>query len=485
MKNKKPRFTSLALVPVALALCSAATSVSSCTAEFEVRCPDGTEQTAGGGDVNKACGPAAGAGGAAGQGGGPGGNAGQGGTSGGPQGGNGGEGGQPLVCAGEDRACDRACVDVRVSNQHCGECNKACSGTCQAGACVPVTQLALGGSHSCALLKDGTTKCWGNNNAGQLGDGELSLQLRPTKVETSKAFNHIAAGHENTCGITTAKKLECWGSNEFSQTSVPQLASFVAVESLALGRRHSCAIAKTDAQTFRLAYCWGILGSLGTDNSASNFSQVVGVTGGDDPSRLASGDNFSCALGDLGGNGGSIECWGRNNKGQLCSGNLQDAGEAVTSLGAAERFVAITAGAAHGCAFTEGGQLFCWGDNSRGQTGDQAASPKVDKGSQPTLESVSDVSAGYDHTCAIQNGGELFCWGANGSGQIGDGTTDDRLLPTKVKGLPASAIEVKGGGEHTCARLEDESVYCWGKNDRGQLGDGTTENRSVPPRVAF
>jgi alpha-tubulin suppressor-like RCC1 family protein len=145
-------------------------------------------------------------------------------------------------------------------------------------------------------------------------------------------------------------------------------------------------------------------------------------------------------------------------------------------------FREITAGSSHTCGRTGSGNTFCWGANNRGQLGD--GSSGLDR-LTPTLvrTTVSGLVAGHEHTCGIADG-RAFCWGANTFGQLGDGSTDDRSSPTPVEGLPNRVSELAAGALHSCALLTDGRLFCWGQNFAGQLGDGTTQGRITPVRVA-
>ncbi|MBU6335456.1 MAG: RCC1 repeat-containing protein, partial [Chloroflexi bacterium] len=140
----------------------------------------------------------------------------------------------------------------------------------------------------------------------------------------------------------------------------------------------------------------------------------------------------------------------------------------------------------HTCALTTAGTVLCWGYNDQGQlgTGDRVA--RLAPTSVPGIGgSVQSIDAGFRHTCVLLSGGAIRCWGWNDVGQLGDGTTTTRMTPTDVIGLPRAARAVAAGPWTTCALLDDGSVYCWGRNDDGQLGDGTTTQRTRPVRVAL
>ncbi|MBI4538217.1 MAG: hypothetical protein HY704_01735 [Gemmatimonadetes bacterium] len=152
-------------------------------------------------------------------------------------------------------------------------------------------------------------------------------------------------------------------------------------------------------------------------------------------------------------------------------------------------FRTVAAGAFHSCGVTVNRAAFCWGSNSSGQLG-IGSDRRLARRPQPAAASVrwASVSAGDAHTCGVTTEGALYCWGRNEFGQVGDGTRRERPVPTRVAGVfgagRAHAVSVSAGRAHTCAVAEDGSGYCWGFNEDGELGDGTLEARTTPAPVA-
>jgi hypothetical protein len=144
---------------------------------------------------------------------------------------------------------------------------------------------------------------------------------------------------------------------------------------------------------------------------------------------------------------------------------------------------AVAAGGRFTCVLMTSGTIKCWGDNTRGQLGDGTTTGRATPVGVIGLSGVAAVSTGGYHTCAlVGTGNKLKCWGANGRGQLGDGTTTNRSTPGDVSGL-ATATGVAAGGLHTCARTSQGSLKCWGRNVEGQVGDGTTVDRNTPVGV--
>jgi alpha-tubulin suppressor-like RCC1 family protein len=183
--------------------------------------------------------------------------------------------------------------------------------------------------------------------------------------------------------------------------------------------------------------------------------------------------------------------WGANQAGQLGDNTLVDRASAATVKGGFDA-ATVAAGAAHTCAVASGGALLCWGRGGSGQLGPRRA---VDTPTpvEVTLDGAArGVAAGDAHTCAVLTDGRVQCWGANADGQTGEGDTVDHATPAFVA-APAGATDaslgaidaVTAGQAHTCARGTAGGLWCWGRNDHGQLGDGSTTSRASPVSVTL
>ena len=197
-------------------------------------------------------------------------------------------------------------------------------------------------------------------------------------------------------------------------------------------------------------------------------------------SVVSTGGSFTCAI----NTSKSLYCWGNNDYGQIGDRSHGTDRPSPTQVGASGAWVSVAAGRFHTCAISTGKSLYCWGGNDYGQIGD--ATTGTDRLSPKRIGVAgvwADVAAGGYHTCAISTGNSLYCWGNNDYGQIGDGTIDtDRHSPKRIGGAGAWA-GVTGGSIHTCAISTGKSLYCWGYNSLGSVGDGTTIPRPSPRRI--
>jgi len=344
--------------------------------------------------------------------------------------------------------------------------------------------VAAGGAHTCALTIGGEVQCWGSNTFGQLGAGTATSRSTPAAVTgLTGGVAAVAAGNGHTCAVTTGGEVRCWGYNTNSQlgdgtktwraTPVTVTGLTTGVAAVAAGGSHTCALT-TDGGV----QCWGsnTSGQLGDGTTANRSTPVAvtGLTGG--VAAVAAGWSHTCAL----TTGGGVQCWGDNTSGELGDGTTTWRATPVTVTGLTSGVAAVTAGNGYTCALTIDGVVRCWGSNASGQLGDGTTTNRLTPVAVTGVTGgVVAVDAGKGQTCALTAGGAAQCWGDNTSGQLGDGTTTNRLTPVAVTGLTGGVAAVRAGGSHTCALTTGGGVQCWGWNTSGQLGDGTTINRST------
>ncbi len=374
-----------------------------------------------------------------------------------------------------------------------------------------VTSIQVGDSHACALktaVRSGETgsmvHCWGDNSNGQLGFGNSNDATRPkwlgTSVFSNGTVSKIAAGGFFTCATLSDGTVKCWGDNTYGQigdgtttdrnspTSTSSLGAGRTATSISIGDNHACVILDNG-----LVKCWGdnSNGQLG-DGTTTNRNSPTSTSSlgeGRTATAIAAGDTHTCAILD----DGSVKCWGSNSDGQVGNGgntgNYETPQETL-ALGSGRTAASITAGWKHVCVILDNGDVKCWGEGGQGQIGygntddgSGPTDPPVDLG---TGRTATAITAGKYHTCAVLDDGTIKCWGDNAYGQLGDGTTTDRTSPTATDSLGSGRTATSViGDEFTCAILDDGSVKCWGRNISGQIGNGQTVNTDSPVGVLF
>lgn len=195
---------------------------------------------------------------------------------------------------------------------------------------------------------------------------------------------------------------------------------------------------------------------------------------------VAAGLSHTCALAGSGG----VWCWGRNDYGQLGDDSTSDRDLPVAVVGLDGDVTALSLGYSHSCALLDGGGVRCWGRNDNGELGDATTSNRrapVDLDDAGTVYTM--LAAASEHTCGLTDGGQAKCWGRNNYGQLGDGSTTRRVSPVGVDGLDASVARIAARGNRSCALRGTLQMRCWGRNANRQLGDGTRSDRNRPVDV--
>ena len=241
-------------------------------------------------------------------------------------------------------------------------------------------------------------------------------------------------------------------------------------ETISAGDGFACGI------TGQGTYCWGenAFGQLGDGSTTAKLlPALVSVPF----VSLSAGAQHTCGRVP----GGTVRCWGEGSDGQVGDGS--GASRSAPTSGPSGSFVMVTSGGSHSCALATNGTAHCWGSNSNGQLGINGAARSFSPVEVVTTRTFATLAAGRTHTCALDVTGAAWCWGSNAQGQLGDGTTTDRSLPVAVLGGMQFKALAGGGDAHTCATNAAGFVYCWGANDVGQLGNGSTTQSSVPQPV--
>ncbi len=353
-----------------------------------------------------------------------------------------------------------------------------------------ISALALGTYYGCALTEQGGVKCWGRNAEGQLGNGTTLDQHTPTDVSgLNERVIAITTGESHACALFEAGNVKCWGNPEFTgageitigiwQTLPRNVIGLPArVTAVDANWAHTCALLETEN-----VYCWGqnFAGQLGNNSTVTQWTPTV-VPGAYrfGHTSIATGPMHTCAI----TSNGSVFCWGDDRYGQLGSGRfLRRNTASAVSLDETSRTIDL--GINHSCAVTTQGAVKCWGSNGSQRL---SSSPFQNESTPITVmdlqQGISTVAVGNSHTCVVTETNGVKCWGGNWLGQLGGGI--DMPWPgtlVDVVGLSDNVTAIAVGANHSCALRTDGRVQCWGYNRDGQLGDGTTVDRNVPTDV--
>jgi alpha-tubulin suppressor-like RCC1 family protein len=356
--------------------------------------------------------------------------------------------------------------------------------------------VSAGGRHTLALQADGTLWAWGDNRLGQLGQGQAdqSPHATPLRVGLASDWTAVSAGGLHSLALKGDGTLWGWGDNQFGQTghepadltprATPlQVGTDRDWAALSAGDLHSMAIKRSGT-----LWAWGdnTAGQLGDGTTVQRNTpvQIVAPASLADIVAVAAGAAHSLALRA----NGELHAWGDNGSGQLGNGTTIGALSPLHSATDAAGWTGTDQGGAFTVALRSNGTLWAWGDNASGQLGDGTLTQRPVPAMVGTAANWSARAAGWSHTAALRADGSLWTWGNNASGQLGDGTTVNRQAPLQITVTqPASAQNswraVAAGDFHTLALQADGTLWVWGNNTNGQLGDGTTTQRSVPVRV--
>jgi alpha-tubulin suppressor-like RCC1 family protein len=364
--------------------------------------------------------------------------------------------------------------------------------------------LAVGYRHACAVDTQGALACWGSNDQRALSVGTFPATATPTVIPEIVGATQATAGDDHTCALLGSGQIQCWGNGSYGalgngatpytqRTPVVYAAPSAGAE-LGAGTDFTCARLGTGEVVCAGADSYG---RLGTPKATAPALTPVNVetAAAPDPDagadagpttvplggvkRISVGFGHSCAV--YGPD--TVACWGNGAEGEV--GRVittQNTAFDVTLPGPA---VDVATGADHTCAVLQDGTVRCWGANDRGQVSGSAASGPALRTPALAGKTAKAVAAGARHSCALLTDGTVTCWGEGSYGELGNGLRVDAPTPTPsaVRDL-TKVTAIAAGEQYTCALVEDGSVWCWGTNSTGQLGDGTVMTTGVPAAVA-
>lgn len=297
-----------------------------------------------------------------------------------------------------------------------------------------VTEITAGLYFMCALINDGTVKCWGMNDYGQLGDGTTTSRNTPALTNDLTNVTQITSDHRTSCALIKDGTVKCWGYNGYGQ-----------------------------------------IGD-GTKTDKVIPTKVEGLNG---VVSISTGGDHTCAL----LNDQTVKCWGENLNGAVGDGSNENR-LTPTSVDGLDNVISVKAGGSVGytCALLEDKTVKCWGSNQFGKLGNGSTTMTKTPISVKELNNVREIAVGRNHTCAILENNDLKCWGSNEHGELGDGSNENRSIPTKVFGI-SDVFQVSTRHTHTCAiKTDKKSVWCWGLEIPTNKSD-PTKSFSIPTQV--
>ena len=396
------------------------------------------------------------------------------------------------TCDAGESFCDGACVETDSDPLNCGGCGRDCGigGTCALGVCDPVIKMVQGLSHTCALRGGGSVVCWGNNNVGQVVPGTIGGRELIPRVVTGLPFAvDLSAGEDHTCVVTggTPAEVWCWGSNgdgqlgrtgAFGQTI---LSGSEPPQRVYAGANHTCATTTNSVE------CWGSNENGESDGMGpgSVFFPTPVFFGDFSSDSVLVGSDFTCFSDPV--EGQAIECIGDNGQSQSGSPGISQGEPIYTNLfdfdfvpGAAR----FSSGHQHSCGVFNG-DFDCWGGNTHGQCDPTGTMPVLanDPLSFP-FTNVRQCAARGNTTCVVTNNNDVWCAGDNIDQTLIPGDASADVPWTRVAALGNAVQSLGDGGSfHTCVISVGGRVFCWGRNDEGQVGTGSTSSTSPPTRI--
>ncbi len=349
------------------------------------------------------------------------------------------------------------------------------------------------GAHRCAVELGGGISCWGENRSGALGTGTASMTptlfatpatVFPAGMTWISVHGSWVGGpyQSTTCALSTGGNVYCVGAGTYGQlgngsmansTAAVQVAGITTARQLSMSDGHACVVLASGS-----VMCWGngVLGNMAAPSPSPTPVMVIGVT---DATHVATAAQHNCLLRRT----GQVMCWGSGSNGELGGGTpLSFVAEPVPVPGLATA-VQLTAQQSNTCVRLMDGTARCWGQNTAGQVGSGTTSTSV---ATPTavvgVSGIVDINSGGPTTCAVAGPERrVWCWGAPGALGAGFGGTTG-LMPVQALGLRDVVALTSGGDVNTaggyianfCALRADDTLWCWGSNTQGELGNGTT-----------
>ena len=392
------------------------------------------------------------------------------------------------------------CKDGSHSCPSAGDCKNlpgsyAC--TCDPGlfwngkSCQPagIRSFDLGPKHGCEIDPEGTLSCWGMIRPGQQAEPAVRAAA-PELTSSEKTWASVAAGgfdvYGSTCAIQQDGSLWCWGNVAPGGVIVAeptQLGTGSPWQNVDVGAYHGCGVRGDGG-----LWCWGdnIYAQIG-DPTVPKTGLPVKIGADDDWVVTTTGDVHSCALKST----GALYCWGLNQVGEVGIGST--ASQDTPAKVGGDEWAVVDAGAVNTCAIKLDGSLWCWGANAVGQLGTGELTAQSETPQQVGKDvDWRNVEVGGGYTCATRHDGSLWCWGIIFNTTAVTAAQQETLVfsrtPIRVDQKfdwtePRIFSSGLAAGGAACARRDDDSIWCWGTNEHGQLARGTFGNKELPENL--
>ncbi|MBW2453980.1 MAG: hypothetical protein JRI68_05705 [Deltaproteobacteria bacterium] len=402
-------------------------------------------------------------------------------------------GGACVPCEGTATRCNDPVVEHCEAGQWVS--GETCTIGCDEGACLEVVDLGAGVAHTCAVLSNGTVRCWGYDKHDLLFIDGLddpaepgSYVMTPTPVPDLDDAVEVAGGDAHSCVRTMTDEVKCWGWNgmgqlgtgDFANADTPApVALSSTVTSMAVALASNCvALASGDMA------CWGLNehGEFGNGEAGSSLTEPtpVEISFGFPVDQVSGTYGHTCARVTV----AEAFCFGNNGSGQLGNGTTDDSTTPVGVMG--EGVQEIFAGDGHTCGRI-GTELACWGSNNNGQLGLGVTGSNVLSETMVTaVGGATRIELSDNFSCVLDGSDQLVCWGRNVEGQMGNGQSGANTWQLTPFTVPIGPVrDVALGYKHGCAVTTDGEVLCWGLNNHGQLGTGDITAQVSPQPVVW
>lgn len=340
------------------------------------------------------------------------------------------------------------------------------------------SQLSLG------LTVDGNVMVWGTNTSGQHGNNSSSANSSTPVSASIKNVVSLSTGLAHILAIKSDKTASAWGGNTYGQlgdgttttSKTPITVKLLSSEASQFSAGSSSSYTRLVDGTIK---AWGQNNSGQLGDGTTTNSTTIAVSAGNltDVASIAAGPYHVLAL----KSDGTLWGWGSNNNGELGTGST--ASSSSTPAQIMSDVTGMAGGTTHSLAIKSDGTVWAWGSTTTSQYyGEVGATASATPVQIPNLDQVSAVSAGDYFSVALRKDGTVWAWGANDGGQLGDGTNSSSTKPVQVSGL-TSITAIAAGASHCLALKSDGTVWAWGFNQQGQLGDGSTQSSNIPVKV--